>query len=60
MQRVCFRLRVKRDRLEGYKARHRAVWTEMLDICSVLNGNTQLEPETECSITGRPVSWAAS
>ncbi|WP_148572936.1 L-rhamnose mutarotase [Nocardioides caldifontis] len=30
MQRVCFRLRVKPDRLEEYKARHRAVWPEML------------------------------
>ncbi|HYH35322.1 MAG TPA: L-rhamnose mutarotase [Nocardioides sp.] len=30
MQRVCFELRVRPDRLEEYKARHRAVWPEML------------------------------
>jgi L-rhamnose mutarotase len=29
--RVCFCLRVKPDRLEEYKARHKAVWPEMLD-----------------------------
>jgi L-rhamnose mutarotase len=31
MERVCFLLRVRRERLEEYKARHRAVWPEMLD-----------------------------
>ena len=31
MERVCFLLRVRPDRLEEYKARHRAVWEEMLD-----------------------------
>jgi L-rhamnose mutarotase len=31
MERVCFLLRVRPDRLEAYKARHRAVWPEMLD-----------------------------
>ncbi len=30
MQRVCFRLQVKPDRIEEYKARHAAVWPEML------------------------------
>jgi len=30
MQRVCFVLQVKTDRLEEYKERHRAVWPEML------------------------------
>ena len=30
MERVCFLLRVRPDRLEEYKARHRAVWPEML------------------------------
>jgi L-rhamnose mutarotase len=30
MKRVCFCLQVKRDRLEEYKERHRAVWPEML------------------------------
>jgi L-rhamnose mutarotase len=31
MQRVCFILRVRPDRLQEYKERHRAVWPEMLD-----------------------------
>jgi len=30
MARYCFELQVRRDRLEEYKARHRAVWPEML------------------------------
>ena len=30
MQRVCFVLQVKPDRIEDYKHRHRAVWPEML------------------------------
>jgi L-rhamnose mutarotase len=30
-RRVCFCLQVKRDRLEEYKERHRAVWPEMLE-----------------------------
>lgn len=30
MHRVCFLLKVKPDRLEEYKARHQAVWPEML------------------------------
>lgn len=30
MQRVCFCLQVKRDRLDEYRERHRAVWPEML------------------------------
>lgn len=30
MQRVCFLLKVKQDRLEEYKRRHREVWPEML------------------------------
>ncbi len=29
MQRVCFLLQVRRDRLDEYKARHREVWPEM-------------------------------
>jgi L-rhamnose mutarotase len=29
MQRICFLLRVKPDRLEEYRARHRSVWPEM-------------------------------
>jgi L-rhamnose mutarotase len=31
VERVCFLLRVKADRLDEYRARHRAVWPEMLD-----------------------------
>jgi L-rhamnose mutarotase len=30
MQRICFLLKVKRNRLEEYKARHAAVWPDML------------------------------
>ena len=30
MQRVCFQLQVRPDRLEEYQARHAAVWPEML------------------------------
>jgi L-rhamnose mutarotase len=31
MERVCFLLRVRADRLDEYRERHRAVWPEMLD-----------------------------
>ena len=31
MQRVCFVLKVKPERLDEYKRRHAAVWPEMLD-----------------------------
>ena len=31
MQRVCFLLKVKQDRLEEYKERHKEVWPDMLD-----------------------------
>jgi L-rhamnose mutarotase len=31
VERVCFILRVRRDRLDEYRARHREVWVEMLD-----------------------------
>ena len=30
MQRVCFLLNVRPDKLEEYKARHREVWPEMI------------------------------
>lgn len=30
MQRVCFQLQVRQDRIEEYTARHRAVWPDML------------------------------
>jgi L-rhamnose mutarotase len=31
MERVCFRLQVRPDRLDEYVERHRRVWPEMLD-----------------------------
>ncbi|HME07398.1 MAG TPA: L-rhamnose mutarotase [Bryobacteraceae bacterium] len=31
MERVCFLLQVRPDRLEEYKQRHREVWPEMLE-----------------------------
>ena len=31
MERACFLLRVRPERLDEYKARHREVWPEMLD-----------------------------
>lgn len=31
MQRICFVLQVKPERLEEYKERHRAVWPDMLN-----------------------------
>jgi L-rhamnose mutarotase len=31
MQRVCFCLKVKRERLAEYRRRHETVWPEMLD-----------------------------
>ena len=34
MERVCFLLQVRPDRLDEYKLRHRAVWPEMLDALS--------------------------
>lgn len=34
MQRVCFLLQVKKDRLDEYKERHKSVWPEMLQALS--------------------------
>ncbi len=34
MQRVCFQLQVRQDRLVEYTERHRAVWPDMLDALS--------------------------
>jgi len=31
MERICFLLKVRRNRLREYKERHQAVWPEMLD-----------------------------
>ncbi|GLY81372.1 L-rhamnose mutarotase [Actinoallomurus iriomotensis] len=30
MERVCFLLQVRRDRLQEYRERHKAVWSDML------------------------------
>jgi len=34
VQRVCFQLEVKQDRVEEYKERHRTVWPDMLEALS--------------------------
>ncbi len=34
MQRVCFQLQVKPDRMAEYRERHEAVWPEMLEALS--------------------------
>ncbi|MDN3295195.1 L-rhamnose mutarotase [Streptomyces ficellus] len=34
MQRVCFLLKVRQDRVDEYRERHAAVWPEMLDALS--------------------------
>ena len=34
MERVCFLLRVRPDRLDEYRERHRAVWPDMLQALS--------------------------
>ena len=34
MERVCFLLKVRRDRLDEYRRRHEEVWPEMLDALS--------------------------
>lgn len=34
MQRICFLLKVKQDRLEEYKRRHQEVWPEMQEALS--------------------------
>ena len=34
MERVCFHLQVRPERLGEYKERHRAVWPEMLEALS--------------------------
>ena len=41
MERVCFQVRVRADRLDEYRERHRAVWPEMLAALSA-TGWTQL------------------
>jgi len=39
LQRICFVLQVKPDRLEEYKRRHRAVWPDMLAALSQAGWN---------------------
>jgi L-rhamnose mutarotase len=34
VQRICFQLQVRPDRLDEYRARHEAVWPELLDALS--------------------------
>ena len=34
MERVCFQLHVRPERIDEYRERHRAVWPEMLDALS--------------------------
>ena len=34
MERVCFQLHVRPERIDSYRERHRAVWPEMLDALS--------------------------
>ena len=42
MNRYCFTLRVRPDRLSEYRARHQAVWPEMLEALARLRpGNTE-------------------
>jgi L-rhamnose mutarotase len=43
VERVCFLLQVRPDRLDEYRARHREVWPEMLDALSAAGwGNYSL------------------
>ncbi len=37
-KRVCFQLQVKKHRMDEYKARHRAVWPEMLEALRQTDG----------------------
>ena len=45
MERVCFELRVRADRLDEYRERHRAVWPEMLAALSSTNYSLFLAPD---------------
>jgi L-rhamnose mutarotase len=38
MERVCFLARVRPDRLDEYRVRHRKVWPEMLEALSAAGG----------------------
>jgi L-rhamnose mutarotase len=63
--RVCFELHVRPDRLDEYKARHAAVWPEMLDALrgagwrnyslflrpdGLLIGYVEVEPDLETAV----------
>jgi L-rhamnose mutarotase len=63
--RVCFELHVRQDRLDEYRARHRAVWPEMLDALreagwgnyslflrpdGLLIGYVEVEPDLETAV----------
>jgi L-rhamnose mutarotase len=65
VQRVCFELHVRPDKLEEYRARHRAVWPEMLDALreagwgnyslflrpdGLLIGYVEVEPDLETAV----------
>ena len=60
MERVCFLLRVKPERLDEYRARHREVWDSML---TALRDNGWLAPDAlvavERATRGGPVRWPA-
>ncbi|RZU66806.1 L-rhamnose mutarotase [Microterricola gilva] len=48
MQRVCFQLQVKHDRIDAYTERHAAVWPEMLEAlerCGWHNYSIFLRPD---------------
>ena len=48
MQRVCFLLQIRPERLDEYKERHRAVWPEMLEAlheCGWRNYSLFLRPD---------------
>ena len=48
MQRVCFQLHVRPERIDDYRERHRAVWPEMLDAlraCGWTNYSLFLRPD---------------
>jgi len=48
MQRVCFLLQIRPERLDEYKERHRAVWPEMLEAlreCGWRNYSLFLQPD---------------
>ena len=58
MRRICFCLQVKRDRLEEYRERHRAVWPEMLAALRVTGWrNYALFLSEEGLLVGYLIPW---